>query len=211
MRGGTGYGLLLHLQLQRSQDDKKSARDGDESPRHYSRWEILVGDQPKEGGEGVVDEYDVKRTIQDTLYYQSSVDDSNVGWDELLLTEVGDQSKGQMGGGKEGNIYGMEDDLLSGSDEEYMKGLNIDLLSGGNQSSRDRDSPDTNLSGRQGGSPAKETPMSGMIPVTINYEGDLMTNSGSPTTIQAGLIRSNVLRRGKQFVDAPGDGHEGGD
>ena len=53
---------VYELQVQRSQDDKQSARVGDDSPRPYSRWEILVGDQSKEGGGNLEDEGAKTRT-----------------------------------------------------------------------------------------------------------------------------------------------------
>ena len=43
---------------------------------------------------------------------------NNDGWDELLLTEDGDQSKEQMGGEKEDDFYEMEDDLKDEGWEE---------------------------------------------------------------------------------------------
>ena len=203
--GETRVGMVD--EIPRSQGDKRPVRSGDERPRHHSRWEIL-GDQPKEGGEGGKDEYDMKRGNHDRPHCHDSMDGNHLVWDELLLAEVGDQPKGQVGGRNEDDIKEMEDDFLSGSEEEFMKGLNDDLLSGNDQSSKYMDDPDTNLSGRQGGSPSKEIPMSGMNPVrnpvTTKCGDDLVNQSGSPTTIQVGQRGCYVLRRGKQFVDTPG-------
>ena len=55
------------------------------------------------------------------------------------------------GWNKDDNNMKEDDQLESGSDEEFIKGLDMNILSGVNNSFRERKVPDSCMSGRQDG------------------------------------------------------------
>ena len=125
---------------------------------------------------------------------------------EMQPVQDGDQPKVGMvvgkGWNKDDNNMKEDNQLESGSDEEFLKELDMSNLSGVNNSFRERKVPDSCMSGRQDGA-SRMTPESGTNLVTT-VNGDLVVKCRTTTAVQKGTARSNIFPRSSHLVDDGG-------